>query len=245
MLKQFKTDLHVHTCLSPCSDWDMSPKKIVQRSLDKGLDVIAICDHNTAENVGAVMKAGKNRGISVLPGIEICSKEEVHIIALFDKLDNTLAMQDYVYANLAGENKPEVFGYQVVANEHDEVLGENPRLLIGATRLGIYDIVEKTHRLGGLSLSSHVDRTAYGIIGQLGFIPPDLKIDGVEVSYRVPLDKVCDELPGIGKLPCMTASDAHFLDDIGKVWTIFVMAKPTTREIQRALQGKNGRRIKL
>lgn len=245
MIKQFKADLHVHTCLSPCTDWDMSPKKIVQRSLDKGLDVIAICDHNTAENVGAVMKAGEIRGISVLPGIEICSKEEVHIIAIFDKLDNTLAMQDYVYKNLTGDNKPEVFGYQVVANEHDEVLGENPRLLIGATQLGIYDIVEKTHRLGGLSLSSHVDRTAYGIIGQLGFIPPDLKIDGVEVSYRVPLEKAGDEVPGIGKLPCITASDAHFLDDIGKVWTIFVMAKPTTHEIQRALLGKNGRRVKL
>jgi PHP family Zn ribbon phosphoesterase len=223
----------------------MSPKKIVQRSLEKGLDVIAICDHNTAENVGAVMKAGENLEISVLPGIEICSKEEVHILALFDKLDNTLAMQEYVYANLAGDNKPEVFGYQVVANEHDEVLGENPRLLIGATQLGIYDIVEKTHSLGGLSLSSHVDRTAYGLIGQLGFIPSDLKIDGVEVSYRVPLDKVGDAVPGIGKLPCMTASDAHFLDDIGKVWTVFVLAKPTMHEIQRALLGKDGRRIKL
>ena len=245
MLKQFKTDLHVHTCLSPCSDWDMSPKKIVQRSLDKGLDVIAICDHNTAENVDAVMRAGENRGISVLPGIEICSKEEVHTIALFDKLDSALAMQDYVYANLTGDNKPEVFGYQVVANEHDEVLGENPRLLIGATQLGIYDIVEKIHSLGGLGLSSHVDRTAYGIIGQLGFIPPDLKIDGVEVSYRVPLDEVGVKIPGIGKMPCMTASDAHFLDDIGKAWTIFVMAKPTTREIQRALLGKDGRRVKL
>ncbi|MGD8522851.1 MAG: PHP-associated domain-containing protein [Desulfobacterales bacterium] len=237
--------MHIHTCLSPCSDWDMSPKKIVQRSLDKGLDVIAICDHNTAENVGAVMKAGENREISVLPGIEICSKEEVHIIALFDKLDSTLAMQDYVYANLTGDNNPEIFGYQVVANEQDEVLGENPRLLIGATQLGIYDIVEKTHSLGGLSLSSHVDRTAYGIIGQLGFIPSDLKIDGVEVSYRVPLDKAVNEVPGIGKLPCMTASDAHFLDDIGKAWTMFVMAKPTTNEIRRALRGKDGRRVKL
>jgi hypothetical protein len=207
--------------------------------------VIAICDHNTAENVGAVMKAGENREISVLPGIEICSKEEVHIIALFDKLDSTLAMQDYVYANLTGDNNPEIFGYQVVANEQDEVLGENPRLLIGATQLGIYDIVEKTHSLGGLSLSSHVDRTAYGIIGQLGFIPSDLKIDGVEVSYRVPLDKAVNEVPGSGKLPCMTASDAHFLDDIGKAWTMFVMAKPTTNEIRRALRGKDGRRVKL
>ena len=235
--------MHIHTCLSPCSDWDMSPKKITQRSLDVGLDVIAICDHNTAENAGAVMKEGEKHGLWVIPGIEICSKEEVHILALFDDLDKTLAMQEYVYANLAGKNKPEVFGYQVIANEHDEVLGENPRLLIGATQLGLYEIVEKTHSLGGISLSSHVDRTAYGIIGQLGFIPPDLNIDGVEVSYRVSLDKVYDEVPGIGKLPSMTASDAHFLDDIGKVWTIFVMAKPTINEIHRALLGEDGRRI--
>ncbi len=245
MLKQFKADLHIHTCLSPCSDWDMSPKKIIRRSLDKGLDLIAICDHNTAENVGAVMKAGKDQGLWVLPGIEICSKEEVHILALFDELDTTLTMQDYVYANLTGNNKPEVFGYQVVANEHDEVLGENPRLLIGATQLGIYDIVEKTHSLGGLSLSSHVDRTAYGVIGQLGFIPSDLKIDGVEVSYRVSLDKAGDEVAGIGKFPCTTASDAHFLDDIGKVWTVFVIAQPSIDEIQRALRGKDGRRIMI
>ena len=245
MLKQFKADLHIHTCLSPCSDWDMSPKKIIRRSLDKGLDLIAICDHNTAENVGAVMKAGKDQGLWVLPGIEICSKEEVHILALFDKLDTTLTMQDYVYANLTGNNKPEVFGYQVVANEHDEVLGENPRLLIGATQLGIYDIVEKTHSLGGLSVSSHVDRTAYGVIGQLGFIPSDLKIDGVEVSYRVSLAKAGDEIAGIGEFPCMTASDAHFLDDIGKVWTVFVLAQPSIDEIQRALRGKDGRRIMI
>jgi predicted metal-dependent phosphoesterase TrpH len=98
MLKKFKADMHIHTCLSPCTDWDMSPKKIIQRSLDIGLDVIAICDHNTAENAGAVMKEGKIRGLRVLPGIEICSKEEVHILALFDELDKTLAMQDYIYA---------------------------------------------------------------------------------------------------------------------------------------------------
>jgi PHP family Zn ribbon phosphoesterase len=152
-------------------------------------------------------------------------------------------MQDYVYANLAGDNNPEVFGHQVIANEHDEVLGENTRLLIGATRLELYKIVERTHSLGGISLCSHVDRTTYGIVGQLGFIPPDLEIDGVEISYRVALKNVRDELPDIGKFPCVTASDAHFLDDIGRVWTNFVMAKPTIAEIQRALRAKNGRRI--
>jgi PHP family Zn ribbon phosphoesterase len=243
LLKQFKTDMHIHTCLSPCSDWDMSPKKIVRRSLKAGLDMIAICDHNTAENCAAVMKTGKNQGLPVLPGIEVCSKEEVHILALFDHLDSVLAMQDYVYANLSGENKPEVFGYQVVANEDDEVIGENPRLLIDATRLGLHDIVDRTHNLGGISLSSHVDRTGYGIIGQLGFIPPDLEIDGVEVSYRVKLASARQEVPGIGNYPCIAASDAHFLDDIGKVTTNLVLAAPTVAEIRLALQDKDDRRI--
>jgi PHP family Zn ribbon phosphoesterase len=221
----------------------MSPKKIVRQSIDIGLDIIAICDHNTAENCGAVMKEGQNRGLTVLPGIEICSKEEVHILALFDHLDRVLVMQDYVYANLSGENQPEVFGYQVVANENDEVIGENPRLLIGATRLGLYDIITKTHSLGGISVSSHVDRTAYGIIGQLGFIPPDLEIDGVEVSYRVKLASAREKVPGIGRYPCITSSDAHFLDDIGKVWTNLIMAAPTLAEIRLALQQKDDRRI--
>ena len=245
MLKKFKADRHIHTCLSPCSDWDMSPKKIVQRSLDIGLDVIAICDHNTAENAGAVMKKGEILGLRVLPGMEVCSKEEVHTLALFDELDKTLAMQDYIYAHLKGENQPEVFGYQVVANEDDKVIGENPRLLIGATQLGLHDIVEKTHRLGGISLSSHVDRIAYGIIGQLGFIPPDLKIDGVEVSHRVKLATARDDVPGIGKFPCVAASDAHFLDDIGKVSTVFSIAEPTIEEIRQALQAENGRGIEV
>ena len=243
MLKQFKTDMHIHTCLSPCSDWDMSPKKIVQQSLSIGLDIIAICDHNTAENCGAVITEGVNRGLSVIPGMEVCSKEEVHILALFDDLDRVLELQDYVYANLTGENQPEVFGYQVVANEDDEVVGENPRLLIGATGLGLYDIVAKTHDLGGISLSSHVDRTAYGIIGQLGFIPPDLEIDGVEVSYRVKLASAREEVPGIGNYPCIAASDAHFLDDIGKVTTNLVLAAPTVEEIRLALHNTDDRRI--
>jgi len=245
VLKHFKTDMHIHTCLSPCSDWDMSPQKIVQRSLEIGLDVIAVCDHNTAENAGAVMREGENQGLRVLPGMEICSKEEVHILALFDELDPSLAMQEYVYANLKGENQPEIFGHQVVANDQDEVIGENPRLLIGATQLGLYEIVDKTHRLGGISLSSHVDRTAYGIIGQLGFIPPDLDIDGVEVSHRVELATARDDVPGIGQFPCVTASDAHFLDDIGKVRTVFILAKPTIDEFRRALQDKDDRRIKI
>ena len=178
-----------------------------------------------------------------MPGLEICSKEEVHILALFDQLEKALAMQGYVYQHLPGENKPEVFGYQIVADEYDEVLGENSRLLIGATQSGLQEIVDQTHLLGGISLTSHVDRTAYSIIGQLGFIPSDLNIDGVEVSKRIELKKARETVPGIGAFPCVTSSDAHFLEDIGKVWTVFLMAEPTFGEIRRALSCEDGRGI--
>lgn len=235
--------MHIHSCLSPCGDWDMSPKRIIQKCIEVGLDLIGICDHNTAENAGIAMHEGKKQGVHVLPGMEICSKEEVHILALFEDLTHALEMQSYVYSNLPGQNNPEVFGYQVVANEHDEVLGENPRLLIGATRLGLQNIVEKTHALGGLSFSCHVDRPAFGIINQLGFIPADLALDGVEVSRRVKLAEAHKTVPGIDNFSCITGSDAHFLTDIGKAWTVFQMAEPTIAEIRKSLLNQDGRRI--
>jgi PHP family Zn ribbon phosphoesterase len=243
VLKKIKADLHIHSCLSPCSDWAMSPKKIIQKSLAAGLDLIALCDHNSAENAGATMREGNNRGLPVLPGLEICSREEVHILALFDELDPALEMQAYVYANLPGENNSKVFGFQVVANEEDEVMGENPRLLIGATRLSLHDIVDKTHGLRGINISCHVDRPGYGIFNQLGFIPKDLNLDGLEVSYRIKLAEAAQAIPGIGGFACVTASDAHFLDDIGKACTVFQLAEPTLAEIRLALLGKDGRRI--
>ena len=238
-------DIHIHTCLSPCSEWEMSPKNIIATSLNAGLDLIAICDHNSAENAAAAMREGAKHGLQVLPGIEICSREEVHILTIFEKIEDTLAMQEYVYANLPGENQPEVFGYQVVTNEKDEVLAENPRLLIGATQVNLHDIVEKARDIGGLCIASHVDRLAFGLIGQLGFIPKDLMLDGVEVSHRVPLAKAQENVTGIDEFSCITASDAHFLNDIGKASTVFIMAEPTVAEIRMALSTTDGRKIKV
>ena len=138
-----------------------------------------------------------------------------------------------------------VFGFQVVANEEDEVIGENPRLLIGATRLSLHDIIEKTHMLGGINISCHVDRPGYGIINQLGFIPDDLNLDGLEVSYRVKLAEAEQIIPGIEKFSCVTSSDAHYLNDIGRACTVFELAEPSLAEISLALAKKEGRRILL
>jgi hypothetical protein len=220
----------------------MSPKKIVEKSLEQQLDLIAICDHNTAENAAATSREGARQGLVVLPGMEICSKEEVHLVTLFKKIEDALNMQEFVYDHLPGKNQPEVFGHQVVADEHDHVLGENDHLLIGATQLSLHDIIDKAHDLGAICISSHVDRPSYSLIGQLGFIPEDLNLDAVEVSFRVRLDKAA-EVPGIKDYPCVTASDAHFLRDIGKVWTEFILAAPTLEEIRMALAATEGRRI--
>jgi hypothetical protein len=243
LLREFKADLHVHTCLSPCADWEMSPRKIIRASRAAGLGLIAVCDHNSAENAGAVMSEGRRQGLPVLPGMEICSREEVHVLAIFGELEQALTMQAIVYAHLPGENRPEIFGYQIVATEADEVFAQNPRLLIGATALALADIVQATHALKGLSLAAHVDRPANGIIQQLGFIPQGLDLDGVEVSHRMSPAAAQSALPAIRSLPCLTFSDAHVLSDIGRARTGLLLEAATFDELCLALKATRGRRI--
>lgn len=243
-LKLFRADLHIHTCLSPCGDWDMSPALIVEKCCEKKLDVIAVTDHNSVENARVVMALGKKKGLTVLPSMEICSVEEVHILAIFDEIGNAEKMQAFVYDNLEGENNPDVFGYQVVADENDTVIDQNPRLLIGATGLSLQAITEKILVLGGLAVAAHIDKTAFSILGQLGFIPPDLPLDGVEVSFRTRPEKASEKLLYGLKTPCITSSDAHFPHEIGRVSTKFLMAEPTIAEMRKALKGVDGRGLK-
>ncbi len=219
----------------------MSPRAIVRQGLKKGLDIIAICDHNSAENVGAAIRAGKMAGIHVIPGLEICSKEEVHMLALFRNEEDALMMQDIVYNNLKGTNRPEIFGDQVVANEYDEVEGFNERLLIGATQLNIYEIEDAIHRLNGICVLSHVDRPSYSIISQLGFIPKDLNADAVEISSKIK-NGLRSLIHGYSIL---YSSDAHFLRDIGKRYTKFLISSPDLIEIHMALKEEMGRKVLL
>ncbi|RPJ17916.1 MAG: PHP domain-containing protein [Desulfobacteraceae bacterium] len=237
--------MHIHTCLSPCGDWGMSPKRIIEKCLEKKLDIIGICDHNSAENTEAVISAGKLKGIHVIPGMEICSKEEAHMLSFFETAKEALLMQEFIYDNLPGKNSPATFGYQVLADENDMVSGENERLLIGATILKLSDIVNKTHSLNGLCIASHIDRPIFGIISQLGFIPSDLPLDGVEISWRITPSEAMKQIPDIKRSPLIVSSDAHFPDDIGKATTSFFMAEPTMDEIRMALTGINDRRIEV
>jgi PHP family Zn ribbon phosphoesterase len=244
MLRIFRADLHIHTCLSPCGDIDMSPSAIVEAAEQKGLDIIAICDHNSAENVAATVRAASGRGLTVLSGMEITSQEEAHIIALFDAPKGILELQKIVYGHLPKGPAVEMnVDDQIVVNEFDEVEGFNTKLLIGATDLSVQDIVDTVHSIGGLAIASHIDREMFSIVAQLGFIPEDLPLDAVEISANTPLDEARESFSIYGHFPMVTSSDAHFITDIGKVHTQFLMAEPTIEEMKKAFLNIEGRKI--
>jgi len=245
MLKLYKADLHIHTCLSPCGDLKMSPTKIIESVLQKNIDIIAICDHNTVENVPAVSKAAEKRNVLVIPGMEICTKEEIHILALFEKIETAFEMQAKVYDKLSGQNDPDVFGLQVIGNECDEVIGFNDKLLIGAVDMTIEEVVSRIHKLNGLAIASHIDRESYSIIGQLGFIPEQLKLDALEISPNLCIKEARKIFPDCVSYTMIQNSDAHFINDIGKGITEFKIEAPTLDEIKKAFRNEEERCVNV
>lgn len=244
MLKEFKADLHIHTCLSPCADLEMTPSKIVKKAIEKGLNIIAISDHNSTENVVAVKEAAQGAGITVLPAMEITSSEEAHILALFDNIEAVIRLQEIVYENLLpGENDERRFGYQIVVNERDEVLKFNNRLLITATVLTVNSLVKIIQSLGGLSIACHVDKHVFSIISQLGFIPEDLRFDALEFSPGIEKKKAIELFKDYTSFTWVSSSDAHYLEDIGKRATSFFIKEPTINEMASALKNIEGRRV--
>jgi predicted metal-dependent phosphoesterase TrpH len=211
---------------------------IVKQAKKVGLDMIGICDHNSAENVTAVVKAGAREGLAVMPGIEITSCEEVHILGLFNNEQDLMYLQDMVYESLSGENSEQFFGPQTVIDEWDSVVGTNRRLLLGATALTVEQVVKAIHHRAGLAIASHVDRERFSLIGQLGFIPKGLGLDALEVSALSSIKRGYD-------YPVVTFSDAHFLEDIGRSYTNFMIMTENVPvdEIKKALNNKMGRKI--
>jgi len=190
-LEVLNLDLHIHTVLSPCTELaEMTPRAIVRAALERELDMIAVCDHNSARNTAATRRAAAGTGLVVIPGIEITASEEVHILGLFENDARVAAVQEEVYGRLFGENDEEVFGYQVVVDEEDQVEDLDQRLLISATTLSTERVVRLIHDFEGLAIASHVDRSGFGIFSQLGFIPEDLSLDALEVSKRTDFDTV-------------------------------------------------------
>ena len=240
VLSELKADLHLHTCLSPCGELEMVPTAIVRQAKTLGLDMVAVCDHNSLANTAAVVRAGERESLSVVPGVEITTREEVHILGLFQPGLDLNELQLLIVQNLPGENDEEAFGLQVVVNEWDEPTEVETKLLIGATALTLEEVVGAIHGCGGLAIAAHIDREGFGLIGQLGFIPPGLGLDALEVSPRVSHRQWVEQC---GAFPVITSSDAHRLADIGSSTTSFLAVESSFEEIRRALMRQDDRKV--
>ena len=242
-LRRLRADLHIHTCLSPCGELSMSPRAVVERARAAGLDIIAVTDHNTTENAAAVVEAARGTGLAVLPGIELTTAEEAHLLGLFDPGADLGRFQEEVFRNLP--DVPEKRKYvedQVVVDADDYVTGFSPRCLFGATLFSVQEAVGLIHGHGGLAVASHVDRESFSIVSQLGFIPPGLGLEAVEVSPRLSPDEARRQFGLSDGLPIVRFSDAHKPEEIGAASTDLLVEGPGLDEIRRALAGEGGRR---
>lgn len=220
----------------------MHPAAIAARAARVGVDIIGLADHNAARNAAAAMRAAGRAGVAVIPGMEVTSEEEVHILALLRDVASAERLQRRVHSVLPGRNDPVLFGDQLVVDEEGGVLDVEERLLIGATTWSVDAVVRAVHEAGGLALAAHADRERFGIVGQLGLIPPDLALDGIEVSRRLTLAEGRARFGGLG-VPVVTASDAHRLDDIGAAVTLVLGGAPTFDELVQAFRERNGRAV--
>ena len=217
----FSADLQIHSCLSPCGSLDSSPAKIVATALEKKIDIIALTDHNTADNCPAfakIIEATPN--ISGFYGIEVNSIEEVHLICLFGNVNTAVQFGNFTKSHLPNKkNNPKFFGDQPVVDADDNILKIEEAFLAGATDLSINEIAKQVHFRNGIIIASHIDRTINSLFSQLGVWPDDLKIDGCDLSFRALTEKWRVWVPG--NIPFIRTSDAHFLQDIGKQKTDF------------------------
>ena len=203
-------DLHIHSCLSPCGDMLMTPNNIVGMAFIKQLDAIAVCDHNACGNLPALKAVADMMGVLLLPGMELTTREEAHMLAYFPDVDSALRFSAFVHEHLPPiPNRPEFFGRQVVMNEEDEETGEEEKLLISALDLSFEECEQAIHAHGGLCVPAHINRGSNGVLNALGFLPADCRYDAIEVSDAVAMPPV--DLSGYRLL---RSSDAHYLENI-------------------------------
>lgn len=208
-------DLHIHSCLSPCGDEDMLPSNIVGMAALKGLDVIAVTDHNACGNCPAVMKLAEAYGVTAIPGMELTTEEEVHVVCLFPALDNAMAFGEHIRKHMTPfPNDEAIFGRQVIVNEDDEVIGKEPYLLINATTIGFDAVYSHVTEYGGIMIPAHVDKSTTSLLSNLGFIPPDSRFVCAEVKHTGFLDKLKSEHPYLNGCNIIHDSDAHYLEHI-------------------------------
>ena len=221
-MEQYRYDLHMHSCLSPCGDNDMTPNNMVNMAALLGCQILAVTDHNTCRNAPAAMRVGDAAGVLVIPGMELCTAEEAHVVCLFENAEDALAFDEYVQAHtMQIPNRPEIFGDQLIMNEEDEIIGKIDHLLITASEISVNDVQRIVKTYNGVAFPAHVDKDAYSVKASLGAIPPEAEFTAAELSAQA--DRKEQQLlhPELDGLLLLQDSDAHYLhlmrEDMGTV----------------------------
>ena len=243
-MRLFLTDLHIHTALSPCAENEMTPPAIITAAQAKGLEIIGICDHNSAENVEAVVKAGAVCGITVIGGIEVQTVEDVHVLTFFRHPDALSAWQKEVYSALPEvENDEERFGEQLIMDSNGRVTGKLCTFLLGSTSMSVDYVGKRVRELGGLVIHAHIDRPSFSLIRNLGFVPDTLLPCCVEISKNTSSGSAKERFSSIAGLPVIKSSDAHRLSEIS-AYTEILMEEASWEELLLALAFVGGRSIR-
>lgn len=240
----YKADLHIHTVLSPCGSLDMSPRMIVQKALENGLDIIGITDHNSTRQCSNVSAVAAHTDLKVFLGVEITTREEIHCLAYFENFEALNIFQIYLDQYLPEfKNNPEKFGYQVVVDADENIMYEESTLLITGLNQSIDEIASMVYELNGIFIPAHINKPKYSLMSQLGFIPRDLKVDAYEISRHVSKEAICQQVSFLKDKSIIQNSDAHFPEEIGGVYNLLQMQTPTFNEFKMALHQLNGRAI--
>ncbi|UCF99827.1 MAG: PHP domain-containing protein [Spirochaetaceae bacterium] len=260
-------DLHIHTALSPCASRQMLPGNIVRACRQRGLNMIAICDHNSAANVAAVTEAAKREtgpALKVIPGIEVTTREEVHVLGLLPTLEAAVSVSTAVLASLPN-GKSTSWGYstqqlsnpvgshpgcrQWIVDAEDRQTGAEPRVLAGASSYSLEEAVFQIRLHGGIAVAAHIDRRAFSVLGQLGFFPGTPQFSAAEISAagaaRGRREERWLEAFRQHGLPLISGSDSHCLEEIGCSCTAFLVSEPCFAELVLAIRGIGARRCAI
>ena len=213
----YNYDLHIHSCLSPCADDDMTPNNIAGMSALNGLQIVALTDHNSCANCPAFLDACKRQGIVGIAGMELTTAEDVHIVCLFEELSDAMAFSAEVHRHIMPiKNRPEIFGNQIIMDSEDEPVGEEELLLISATDLWMADAIELVYKHGGHVRPAHIDRESNGIVSILGDVPREYNFNFVEFNDKNNIPSYYESYASLKKASTLICSDAHHLWDISE-----------------------------
>lgn len=208
-------DLHTHSALSPCGDNMMTPNNLAGMASLAGIQILALTDHNTAKNCPAFFTACKRYGVVPVGGMELTTAEEIHVICLFPTLESALDFDRTVEARrMKIDNRPEIFGDQLIINEEDEPSGTDPWYLPAATDIPISEVPSLVRRHGGICYPAHIDRPSGGIVAILGGFPPEIDFATYELNDVSKRAEYEERFPQLKKMNCVCCSDAHYLEQI-------------------------------